>query len=127
MLAKWEIRAPMEPFIHNRKEGRIMTNEVIPTDQASGLPGSMALFLAGATVGAIAALLFAPQAGRETRTQLNEYGRRTSDTMNEWATAAYDLLTAHDKPNGASRQEETAKPYERHDSGVKPHTHALAR
>jgi len=117
----------MEPFIHNRKEGRIMTNEVIPMDQASALPGSMTLFLAGATVGAIAALLFAPQGGRETRAQLNEYGRRTSDTMNEWAAAAYDCFTAHDKPNGASRQEKTAKPYERHDSGVKPHTHALAR
>jgi hypothetical protein len=49
-----------------------MANEVVRTDQASGLPGSMTLFLAGATVGAIAALLFAPQAGRETRTQLNE-------------------------------------------------------
>src|SRR5690242_10163660 len=70
-----EIRAPMEPFIHNRKEGCIMTNEVIPMDQASALPGSMTLFLAGATVGAIAALLFAPQGGRETRAQLNEYGR----------------------------------------------------
>jgi gas vesicle protein len=103
-----------------------MANEVVRTDQASGLPGSMTLFLAGATVGAIAALLFAPQAGRETRTQLNEYGRRTSDTMNEWASAAYDLLTAHDKPNGASRQEETAKPNERHDSGVKAHMPALA-
>jgi gas vesicle protein len=104
-----------------------MANEVVRTDQASGLPGSVTLFLAGATVGAIAALLFAPQAGRETRTQLNEYGRRTSDTMNEWASAAYDLLTAHDKPNGASRQEETGKPNEHRDSGVKAHTHALAR
>jgi hypothetical protein len=47
--------------------------------------------------------------------------------MNEWASAAYDLLTAHDKPNGASRQEETGKPNEHRDSGVKAHTHALAR
>lgn len=104
-----------------------MANDVIHTDQASGLSGSITLFLAGATVGAIAALLFAPQAGRETRTQLNEYGRRTSDTMNEWATAAYDLFTAHDQSNGSSRQEGTAKSNERHDAGAKSHTHALAR
>ncbi|HKN86123.1 MAG TPA: YtxH domain-containing protein [Nitrospiraceae bacterium] len=104
-----------------------MANEIVHADQGSKLSESMTLFVAGAAVGAIAALLFAPQAGRETRKQLNEYGKRTSDTMNDWATAAYDLFTDHDKFNGRSRQEEPAKANERHDVGAKSQTHAVAR
>ena len=103
-----------------------MANEIMHTDQASGLSSSIAIFVAGTAVGAIAALLFAPQAGRETRKQLNEYGQRTSDTMSEWATAAYDLFTAHDKPNGRSRPEENGMPHEHQNSGAKSQTHALA-
>lgn len=102
-----------------------MANEMAHTDQGSGLSGSTILFVAGAAAGAIAALLFAPQAGRETRRQLNEYGKRTSETMNEWATAAYNLLTDHGS-NGHSRLEEMAKPNERHDSGAKSPARALA-
>jgi len=104
-----------------------MANEITPTDKRSGRSGSMILFVAGAAAGAIAALLFAPQAGRETRKQLNEYGKRTSDTMNEWATAAYGLFTDHDQSNGRSPQEETVKSNERHDLGAKSQMHALVR
>ena len=104
-----------------------MANEIIPTDKGSGRSGSMIFFVAGAAAGAITALLFAPQAGRETRKQLNEYGKRTSSTMNEWATTAYGLFTDHEKVNGRSRQEEATKSNERHDLGAKSHTHALAR
>jgi gas vesicle protein len=104
-----------------------MANEIIHTDQGSKLSESITLFVAGAAAGAIAALLFAPQAGRETRRQLNKYGKRTSDTMNQWATAAYDLFTDRDKLNGRSRHEEAIQPNERHDLGTKSQTHALAR
>lgn len=101
-----------------------MANEITHTDEGSKLSASITLFVAGAAAGAIAALLFAPQAGRETRRQLNEYGKRSSDTMNQWATAAYDLFTDHDK---LSRQEEATKSNERHDLGTKSQMHALAR
>jgi hypothetical protein len=37
------------------------------------------------------------------------------------------LFTDHDEPHGLPRQEETAKPNERHDSGAKSQAHALAR
>jgi len=104
-----------------------MANEIMQTDQGSGLSSSMMLFLTGAAAGAIAALLFAPQAGRETRKQLNEYGRRTSDTMNEWAIAAYDLFTSQNKLNGNSHQGETAQRKERQESAVKPPMLAVGR
>lgn len=103
-----------------------MANEIMHAEQASAFSSSIALFVAGTAVGAIAALLLAPQAGRETRKQLNGYGQRISDTMSEWATAAHDLFTAHDKPNRHSRMEEIAKPLEHHNRGAKPQTHALA-
>jgi hypothetical protein len=47
--------------------------------------------------------------------------------MNEWATAAYDLLTNHDKLNGHSHHEETAKATEDQDLGAKPQRHVLVR
>ncbi len=104
-----------------------MANEITHTDEGSKLSASITLFVAGAAAGAIAALLFAPQAGRETRRQLNEYGKRTSDTMNQWATAAYDLFTDHDKLNARSRREEATKSNERHDLGTKSQMHAFVR
>ena len=45
-------------------------------------------FLGGAAVGAIAALLLAPQSGRKTREQLKGYARKAEHTLREAATDA---------------------------------------
>ncbi|MEW6544103.1 MAG: YtxH domain-containing protein [Nitrospirota bacterium] len=52
-------------------------------------PGAVGLaFLTGALVGAAVALLFAPQAGRETREQLRGYARRAEENLQELAGQA---------------------------------------
>ena len=75
-----------------------MTNEVLHADSKSpeSMVTAMAIFLGGAALGALAAVLLAPQAGRQSRSQLSEYGRRTGQTMREWATAASDLFATGD-------------------------------
>ncbi|MEC4688404.1 MAG: YtxH domain-containing protein [Nitrospirota bacterium] len=45
-------------------------------------------FLGGATLGAVAALLLAPQPGSETREQLRGYARRTEGQMRDFAEKA---------------------------------------
>ena len=45
-------------------------------------------FLGGAALGAIAALLLAPQSGRKTREQLKGYARKAEDTLREAASEA---------------------------------------
>lgn len=45
-------------------------------------------FLGGAAVGAVAALLLAPQSGRESREQLRGYARRTGEQIRELADKA---------------------------------------
>ena len=45
-------------------------------------------FLGGAALGAIAALLLAPQSGRRTREQLRGYARKAEDTIREAASEA---------------------------------------
>jgi gas vesicle protein len=45
-------------------------------------------FLSGAALGAIAALLLAPQSGRKTREQLKDYARKAEDTLREVAGEA---------------------------------------
>lgn len=76
-----------------------MTSDVLHADSQStaSMVPSLAIFLGGAAVGAIAALLLAPQAGRESRRQLNEYGRRTGETIRDWATAASDQFATGEK------------------------------
>jgi gas vesicle protein len=49
-------------------------------------------FLGGAAVGAIAALLLAPQSGRTTREQLRGYARKAEDTLREAANEAGQRL-----------------------------------
>lgn len=102
-----------------------MTSEVLNADsKVTGSMGpSLAIFLGGAAVGAIAALLLAPQAGRESRKQLSEYGRRTGETMSEWATAASGLFAGENQKGPA--QEVNGKPRER-DEVVQPRPYALA-
>lgn len=45
-------------------------------------------FLGGAALGAVAALLLAPQSGRRTREQLKGYARKAEHTLREAATEA---------------------------------------
>jgi hypothetical protein len=68
---------------------------------ASMVP-SVAIFLGGAAAVAIAALLLAPQVGRDSPKQLSEYGRRTAEMMWGWATAASDLFAAGEKVSEAA-------------------------
>ena len=103
-----------------------MTSDVLHADSkptASMVP-SLAIFLGGAAVGAIAALLLAPQAGRESRTQLNEYGRRTGEAMRDWAAAASDLFAIGEKVSDAAL-EASGKKGERTEA-VKSRPQALA-
>jgi gas vesicle protein len=54
--------------------------------------GSVLLaFLAGAAAGAVAALLYAPQSGRESRDQLRTYARRTEENIRDIAERAGEL------------------------------------
>lgn len=46
------------------------------------------VFLGGAALGAIGALLLAPQAGHKTREQLRGYARKAEDTLREVANEA---------------------------------------
>ena len=45
-------------------------------------------FLSGAALGAVAALLLAPQSGRDSREQLRGYARRAEDNLRELAGKA---------------------------------------
>lgn len=49
-------------------------------------------FLGGAAVGAVAALLLAPQSGRTTREQLRGYARKAEDALREAANEAGQRL-----------------------------------
>ena len=54
-----------------------------------GLGGTALLaFISGAALGAIAALLLAPQSGRKTREQLKGYARKAEHTLREAASEA---------------------------------------
>jgi gas vesicle protein len=93
-----------------------MAGEVLHADSkpSESMVTSMAMFLGGATIGALAALLLAPHAGHESRGQLSEFGRRTGETMREWATAASDLFTTGTKlseaaPEAAERMDAELK------------------
>ena len=76
-----------------------MTSDVLHADSkpTESMIRSMAIFLGGAAVGTIAALLFAPQPGRESRQQLSEYGRRTGEKMRDWGTAASTLFATREQ------------------------------
>lgn len=103
-----------------------MTSEVLTADSKGTqfMGPSLAIFLGGAAVGAIAALLLAPQAGRESRKQLSEYGRCTGETISEWATATSGLFATGKNVKEAA-QEASRTPRER-DEVVKPPPAGLA-
>src|SRR6476619_4218575 len=69
-----------------RKENHTMEHE-------RGLGATAVLvFLGGAALGAIAALLLAPQSGHKTREQLRRYARKAEHTLREAATEAGERL-----------------------------------
>jgi len=84
--------------------------------ECSGWASMGYVFLAGALVGAGAALLFAPQTGAETRKQLADYGRRSSS----WASAAYAAMSgqsaaeAEPQVNEGLKQNERAEAFAMH-------------
>ena len=50
-------------------------------DRGSSAAAIVLIFLSGAALGAVAALLLAPQTGRESREQLRGYARRAEDNL----------------------------------------------
>lgn len=62
-------------------------------DHGSGSASAVLLaFLSGAALGAVAALLLAPQSGRESREQLRGYARRAEDDLRDLAGRAGEVL-----------------------------------
>jgi gas vesicle protein len=103
-----------------------MSSDVVNTESqpSASMGTSVAIFLGGVTVGAIAALLLAPQAGRESRKQLSDYGRCTGETMSQWATAASGLFSSRENVQEV-KQEGSGKHRER-DETVKLRPQAVA-
>jgi gas vesicle protein len=62
-------------------------------DHGSGSASAVVLaFLSGAALGAVAALLLAPQSGRESREQLRGYARRAEEDLRDLAGRAGEAL-----------------------------------
>ena len=61
-------------------------------DRGSSAATVMLAFLGGAAIGAVAALLLAPQTGRESREQLRGYARRAEDNLRDMASRAGDAV-----------------------------------
>ncbi|HXX74354.1 MAG TPA: YtxH domain-containing protein [Nitrospiraceae bacterium] len=61
-------------------------------DRGSSAAGVLLAFISGTALGAIAALLLAPQSGRESREQLRGYARRAEDNLRELAGRAGEVI-----------------------------------
>lgn len=106
-----------------------MANDVVNTGAGKTtvtIGSSVVIFIAGASVGAITALLLAPQAGRESRKQLSEYGRRTGGTISEWANQAYALLASDHHTNDVQREPERGELNNGHETEMTHRSHAFA-
>ncbi len=57
-------------------------------DERGSSSAVLLAFLSGAALGAIAALLLAPQSGRESREQLRGYARRAEENLHDLAGQA---------------------------------------
>ena len=57
-------------------------------DRGSSAAAIVLVFLSGAALGAVAALLLAPQTGRESREQLRGYARRAEGNLRDLAGCA---------------------------------------
>lgn len=65
-------------------------------------------FLQGAAIGAVVALLFAPQSGRELRKQLKKYGQRTGKRLQEMAAEGRETVE-HTVQKGRQMAHEATK------------------
>ncbi len=61
-------------------------------ERGSSAATVMLAFLGGAAIGAVSALLLAPQSGRESREQLRGYARRAEDNLRDLASRAGDAV-----------------------------------
>src|SRR5262245_32063608 len=61
-------------------------------DDRGSTAAVMLAFLSGAALGAVAALLLAPQSGQESREQLRLYARRAEDSLRDLAGQAGEAL-----------------------------------
>ena len=61
-------------------------------DRGSSAAAVVLVFLSGAALGAVAALLLAPQTGRESREQLRGYARRAEGDLRDLAGRAGEVL-----------------------------------
>ena len=66
--------------------------------------GYMFAFLGGAAIGAVAALLLAPQSGRESREQIRTYARRTGEYLADFGSKTEEAWQAMARTNGRHRQ-----------------------
>jgi gas vesicle protein len=72
------------------KEGTDMGN--FEGDRGLSAGSVLLAFVAGAAVGAAAALLLAPQSGSESREQIRRYARRTQDSLRDLAGKAGETV-----------------------------------
>ena len=61
-------------------------------DRGSAAAGVVLAFLTGAALGTVAALLLAPQTGRDSREQLRGYARRAEGSLRDLADRAGDAF-----------------------------------
>ena len=61
-------------------------------ERGASLGTILLAFLSGAALGAVAALLLAPQSGEESREQVRGYARRTEENLRELAGKAGETL-----------------------------------
>ena len=61
-------------------------------DRGSSAAAVVLVFLSGAALGAVAALLLTPQTGRESREQLRGYARRAEGNLRDLAGCAGEAL-----------------------------------
>ena len=61
-------------------------------DRGSSSAGVLLAFLGGAAIGAVAALLLAPQTGRESREQMRGYARRAEGNLRDLAGRAGEVF-----------------------------------
>jgi gas vesicle protein len=81
------------------KENHIETE----TQMGRGLSGYMYAFLGGAAIGAVTALLLAPQSGRESREQIRAYARRTGEYLADFGSKTEEAWQAMTGTNGHHR------------------------
>ena len=67
-------------------------------DRGSSAAAVVLAFLSGAALGVVAALLLAPQTGRESREQLRGYARRAEDDLRDVAGRGREAIRRSRRP-----------------------------